>query len=200
MAGDFKSAVRLGLCTALLAVSLAACGGGAKSKQDAPLDDLPPEEIYKRGELILETARKPGDSLRYFAEVERLYPYSEWARRALIMQAFSHHKAKEYEEARVAAQRFLDFYPADEDAAYALYLMALSYYDQIDEVGRIARPAEHQRCRAIGRRNALGQQRVDGADRGAQGAAASAHRPDRHHRHWIGPACRPQTRQRRRKR
>ena len=30
----------------------------------------------------------------------------------------------------------LDFYPGDEDAPYALYLMALSYYDQIDDVGR----------------------------------------------------------------
>ena len=37
---------------------------------------------------------------------------------------------------RGAAQRFLDLYPADEDAAYAQYLLALSYYDQIDEIGR----------------------------------------------------------------
>jgi outer membrane protein assembly factor BamD len=68
--------------------------------------------------------------------VERLYPYSEWAKRALIMQAFAYHKAKKYEEARVAAQRYLDNYPTDEDAPYAQYLLALSYYDQIDEVGR----------------------------------------------------------------
>ncbi|MDZ7909567.1 MAG: outer membrane protein assembly factor BamD [Gemmobacter sp.] len=69
-------------------------------------------------------------------EVERLYPYSEWAKRALIMQAFAYHRNREYEEARAAAQRFLDYYPGDEEAAYAQYLMALSYYDQIDEVGR----------------------------------------------------------------
>jgi outer membrane protein assembly factor BamD len=68
--------------------------------------------------------------------VERLYPYSEFAKRALIMQAFSYHKAKKYEESRAASQRYLDFYPGDEDAPYALYLMALSYYDQIDDVGR----------------------------------------------------------------
>jgi outer membrane protein assembly factor BamD len=37
---------------------------------------------------------------------------------------------------RAAAQRFIDFYPGDEDAAYAQYLLALSYYDQIDDVGR----------------------------------------------------------------
>ena len=52
------------------------------------------------------------------------------------MQAFSHHRARQYEEARGAAQRFIDTYPGDQDEAYAKYLLALSYYDQIDEVGR----------------------------------------------------------------
>ena len=68
--------------------------------------------------------------------VERLYPYSEWAKRALIMQAFSYHRDKDYENSRGAAQRFIDVYPTDDDAAYAQYLLALSYYDQIEDVGR----------------------------------------------------------------
>ena len=136
MAGNFFTVARQGLLMALLAASLAACGGGAGGKKEAPLDSLPPEEIYKRGELTLETGRKAGNSLRYFQEVERLYPYTQWAKRGLIMQAFVLHKTKEYEKARTAAQRFIDFYPGDEDAAYATYLMALSYYDEIDEVGR----------------------------------------------------------------
>ena len=118
----------------LLAAFLAACGGGA-AKEPA-LDTLSAEQIFKRGEFTLEEDKDTEGAIRYFAEVERLYPYSDWARRALIMQAFSYHKAKEYEDARQAAQRFLDFYPGDEDAAYAKYLLALSYYDQIDEVGR----------------------------------------------------------------
>jgi outer membrane protein assembly factor BamD len=119
--------------TALLVAMLGAC---AKKVEDRPLDSYTAEEIYKRGEFELNANPKPKEAIRYFQEVERLYPYTEFAKRALIMQAFSHHKAKEYEEARGAAQRFLDLYPADEDAAYAQYLMALSYYDQIDEVGR----------------------------------------------------------------
>jgi outer membrane protein assembly factor BamD len=119
---------------ALLVVTLAGCGGGGQ--QERALDSYTAEEIYKKGELELETGKKPKDALVYFQEVERLYPYTEFAKRALIMQAFTHHKAKEYEEARAASQRFLDFYPGDEDAPYALYLMALSYYDQIDDVGR----------------------------------------------------------------
>lgn len=68
--------------------------------------------------------------------MERLYPYSEMAKRALIMQAYGYHKDKDYENSRAAAQRYIDTYPAEEDAAYAKYLLALSYYDQIDEVGR----------------------------------------------------------------
>jgi outer membrane protein assembly factor BamD len=121
------------LKTALLVAVLTGCAGAS---QERALDTYTAEEIYKKGELELETGKKPKDALLYFQEVERLYPYTEFAKRALIMQAFTHHKAKEYPEARDAAQRFLDFYPGDEDAPYALYLMALSYYDQIDDVGR----------------------------------------------------------------
>ena len=62
MAGNFFTAVRRGMCVALLAGSLGACAGGLGGNKEAPLDELPPEEIYKRGELTLETARKPGDS------------------------------------------------------------------------------------------------------------------------------------------
>ena len=113
---------------------LAGCAGGKSNER--PLDSYTAEEIFKKGELELETGKRPKDALVYFQEVERLYPYTEYAKRALIMQAYTHHKAKEYPEARDAAQRFIDFYPGDEDAPYALYLMALSYYDQIDDVGR----------------------------------------------------------------
>lgn len=120
----------------LLAGSLSACAGGFGGNREPPLENFTPEEIYKRGEFELENDRRPDQAIRYFSEVERLYPYSEWAKRALIMQAFALHKAKKYPEARDAAQRYLDFYPGDEDAPYAMYLMALSYYDQIDDVGR----------------------------------------------------------------
>ena len=119
--------------TALLLALLGAC---AKKTEERPLDSYTAEEIYKRGEFELNANPKPKEAIRYFEEVERLYPYTEFAKRALIMQAFANHKAKQYDEARAASQRFLDLYPADEDAAYAQYLMALSYYDQIDEVGR----------------------------------------------------------------
>ncbi|WP_373429679.1 outer membrane protein assembly factor BamD [Paracoccus sp. WLY502] len=120
----------------LAGLVLTGCNRGGGSGERQNLDRFTAEEIYKRGEFELENSRKPEDAVFYFSEVERLYPYSEWAKRALIMQAYSNHRAQNYEEARGAAQRFIDTYPGDEDAAYAQYLLALSYYDQIDEVGR----------------------------------------------------------------
>lgn len=122
--------------SAVVVATLAACGGGDPGANKQPLDNFTAEQIYKRGEYELENGKRPKDAVHYFAEVERLYPYSDWAKRALIMQAFAYHKARQYDEARGAAQRFIDNYPGDEDAAYAKYLLALSYYDQIDEVGR----------------------------------------------------------------
>jgi outer membrane protein assembly factor BamD len=118
------------------AVALFLVLAGCSRSQEPSLENFTAEEIFRQGEIALETSNQPADALTFFQEVERLYPYTEFAKRALIMQAFTLHQAKEYEEARAASQRFLDFYPDDEDAPYAQYLMALSYYDQIDDVGR----------------------------------------------------------------
>jgi outer membrane protein assembly factor BamD len=108
---------------------------GCSKKDETPVDDLSAEQIYSRAEQQLEVKRS-SDAAKLFGEVERLYPYSKLAKRALIMQAFAFHKDKDYENSRASAQRYIDFYPADEDAAYAQFLLALSYYDQIDDVGR----------------------------------------------------------------
>jgi outer membrane protein assembly factor BamD len=117
----------------VLVLAIAGCG---RREADVNLENLDAATIYQLGERELETSRKSEQAVKYFAEVERLYPYSEWAKRALIMQAFAYHKHRDYEESRATAQRYIDTYPAEEDAAYAKFLLALSYYDQIDEVGR----------------------------------------------------------------
>ena len=128
---------RANLVALLLTTAVAAgCGGRDGVSRGTPnLETFTAEQIFERGEFELAT-NSPDRAAEFFGEVERLYPYSEWAKRALIMQAFAFHKDTDYENSRAAAQRYIDFYPADEDAAYAQYLLALSYYDQIDEVGR----------------------------------------------------------------
>jgi outer membrane protein assembly factor BamD len=122
------------IVVACLALVLSACSN--KGKDSGPkLEDLPPQTIYAQAESQL-ADKKDSKAADLFGEVERLYPYSEWAKRALIMQAYAFHLGKNYDKSRAAAQRYIDFYPADVDAAYAQYLLALSYYDQIDKVGR----------------------------------------------------------------
>lgn len=128
----------------LLVAAVAACGGiqdtGRRTAsffnpQEIPLETYTAEQIFERGEFEL-NRKRPAEAAEYFSEIERLYPYSDWAKRALIMQAFAFHQDQDYPNSRSAAQRFIDFFPDDDDAAYASYLLALSYYDQIDEVGR----------------------------------------------------------------
>ena len=106
-----------------------------KNEPKIDIDTYSAKEIYDLAEDRL-AKKRPQDAAKYFSEIERLYPYSEWAKRGLIMQAFSYHKDQDYENSRSAAQRYIDFFPAAEDAAYAQYILALSYYDQISEVGR----------------------------------------------------------------
>ena len=120
----------------LVALTLIGCGNSKDPRQSGePMENYSAENIFGRGEFELNRNRSE-DAAFYFSEIERLYPYSDWTKRALIMQAYAYHQAKDYPNSRAAAQRYIEFYPLDDDAAYAQYLLALSYYDQIDEVGR----------------------------------------------------------------
>lgn len=127
--------LRLGLLAGAVSLGLLAGCGTIDGRPSAPLDTFSAQEIFERGELELSKGDAE-EAAFFFGEIERLYPYSVWAKRALIMQAFAYHTDGDYPNSRASAQRFIDFYPVDEDAAYAQYLLALSYYDQIDEVGR----------------------------------------------------------------
>jgi outer membrane protein assembly factor BamD len=130
-----RATARARLAAAFVALSLLAACGGFDPRAEGALDSFTAEEIYQRGEYEL-ARRNADDAAFYFGEIERLYPYSEWAKRGLIMQAFAYHSDQDYPNSRASAQRYIDFYPTDVDAAYAQYLLALSYYDQIDEIGR----------------------------------------------------------------
>ena len=137
VAGQGAGRARRGLGLALvlaLVTTASACSDRVRS--DAPLDGFSAEQIYRRGEYVLETSRRAEPALRYFREVERIYPYTDWARRAIVMQAYAQHRDRDYDGARATAQRFLDQYPDDPDAAWAAYIVALTYYDRIEDVGR----------------------------------------------------------------
>jgi len=72
----------------------------------------------------------------FFNEVERQHPFSKWARRSMLMTAYANYRATEYEQAVGTAQRFIGLHPGSDSTPYAYYLIAMSYYDQIFDVGR----------------------------------------------------------------
>jgi outer membrane protein assembly factor BamD len=71
-----------------------------------------------------------------FAEVERKYPYSKWATKSLLMQAYANYQRNSYDDAINASQRFITLHPGHRDISYAYYLVALCNYEQINDVTR----------------------------------------------------------------
>jgi outer membrane protein assembly factor BamD len=123
------------LATALsLAVALAGCSLFSKD-DNVTLDEWPPDAIFQMGEAQRADG-KARNAAMTFDEIERLYPFSQLAKRAIIMSSFSSYSAGEPAAARASARRYLDLYPSDKDAPYAQHLIALTYYDRIVDVGR----------------------------------------------------------------
>jgi outer membrane protein assembly factor BamD len=100
------------------------------------------EYVARDVNTLYSLAKRRLDDRRYleaakvFDEVERQHPYSIWARRAQLMSAFSYYMAQQYPDAISSAQRFLTIHPGNKDAPYANYLIAMSHYQQIEDVNR----------------------------------------------------------------
>jgi outer membrane protein assembly factor BamD len=119
------------LAFALLAGSLAAC---ASDKDLIP--DEPADKLYNEGLYLLQQKREYKEAAKKFEEVDRQHPYSDWARKALLMQAYSFYEAQEYDDTITAAKRYVALHPGSPDAAYAQYLIGSSYYEVIPDITR----------------------------------------------------------------
>ncbi len=93
------------------------------------------ERLYNRGHKQL-AKTKYKKAAETFEKVELEYPYSKWATEAKLMGAYSHYKAENYDEAVMSLDRFIRFHPGNENIAYAYYLKAICYFDQISDVNR----------------------------------------------------------------
>jgi outer membrane protein assembly factor BamD len=128
----------------LLAVPLGGCSSmmswfGAKEEL-AP--DEPAEKLYNEGVFLMNQKSDYKAAAKKFEEVERQHPYSDWARKALIMIAYARYEAREYDDAVNAARRYVTLHPSSPDAAYAQFLIGSAYYDQIPDVTRDQARAE----------------------------------------------------------
>ena len=117
-----------------LAVPLAGCAGN-KAKGDTAYVARDVNTLYALAKRSMDRGRYE-ESAKLFDEVERQHPYSVWARRAQLMSAFSYYLARKYPEAISSARRFITIHPGNKEAPYAFYLVAMSHYQQIEDVSR----------------------------------------------------------------
>jgi outer membrane protein assembly factor BamD len=125
-------------------LGLSGCGGSTaeSSVQDnLAFREAPVEQLYNNA---LDQLRRKNweEAAKAFDEVERQHPYSVWARRAILMSAYSYYEAAKYNQAILAADRFIQLHPGNKDAPYAYYLKAVSLYEQIVDVGRDQKKTE----------------------------------------------------------
>ena len=130
-----RTSAKVVLVTAACALALSACAGNGKKKPRLAYEERPVELLYATGADRLDR-RQWNQAVNYFQEVERQHPYSEWSRRAILMQAYAHYQANDYPEAIGDADRFIQLYPGNPTAAYAHNINAICYFEQIVDVNR----------------------------------------------------------------
>jgi len=118
----------------VVTVSISACGGN-KSRPRLAYEERPVELLYNTGYERLQSGRW-ADAVDYFQEVERQHPYSEWSRRAILMQVYAYYQNGNYVESVAAADRFIQLFPGSPSAAYAYYMRATCNFERIVDVGR----------------------------------------------------------------
>ena len=136
-------------CVVMLAVLTGPMTGCAWFKKDEDyIPEDPADKLYNEALFLLNNKEQYEDAAKKFDEVDRQNPYSDWARKALLMSAFSYYQAQKYDDCINAAKRYVTLHPGNADTAYAQYLIGASYYDQILDVN-------HDQTRADKAINAL---------------------------------------------
>jgi outer membrane protein assembly factor BamD len=132
--------LRLAAALIVLAIPLSGCGTGALwdkfFAKDETFDDQPADKLYNEGLYELNEKKDAKAASKKFEEVDRAHPYSDWARKSLLMSAYAYYDSGDYDNCIGAATRYVTLHPGSPDAAYAEYLIAASNYDQIPDVSR----------------------------------------------------------------
>lgn len=127
-------ALKVSLAAGIALIGLTACAGTSR-QTDLAYIEQPVETIYNgalrsldRNQWVIAAAQ--------FDEVQRQHPYSPWAQRAMLMAAYARYRARDYAKAQSSAEEYISLHPGGDGAPYAYYLIAVSHFDQIVDVGR----------------------------------------------------------------
>ncbi len=99
------------------------------------LSKVPPDQLYSNGIDALNKKRLTV-AVHQFDAVEQYYPYSSWATNAQLMHGYADYLNQHYTDAIGALDRFVQLHPTSRSIAYAYYLRALSFYEQISDIER----------------------------------------------------------------
>jgi outer membrane protein assembly factor BamD len=121
--------------TAIVLAVAALIFGCSKTKEEDPYIEGSVETLYNTGMDFL-AEEKFKEAATHFNEVERQHPYSVWATKSQLMAAYAHYRNRNYDDALNALDRFIQLHPGNRDAAYAYYMRALCYYEQISDIKR----------------------------------------------------------------
>lgn len=120
---------------------LAGCGGSKDENANASAPVAPVEVLYNNGIDALNSQRYES-ATDQFNMVEQNYPYSTWAVNAELMQGYTQYLRNNYTDAIGTLDRFIQLHPTHRDIAYAYYLRALCYYEQIADISRDQRDTQ----------------------------------------------------------
>jgi len=123
----------------VLGLSVSACFGGRT--EELAFNDTPADQLYNEALVLMNEGDYRTAQIK-FEEVDRLHPHTDFGRKSQMMLAFTTYSRGQYTEAINAAKRFLALHPNHQDAAYAQYIIANSYYKQIPDVTRDQRETE----------------------------------------------------------
>ena len=101
--------------------------------------DLEMISAYKEGYKALNEG-DPYFAAKKFLEAELLFPQSDWAPRSALMASYSYYMQNYYAEAITSLERYLKTYPTDKNLSYAHYLIAMCYYETIEDEKRDSAP------------------------------------------------------------
>lgn len=111
-------------------------GGCASSdKASKAIEEKPVEQLYSEARAAF-GREEYKTAARLFDEVERQHPYSSLAIQSNIMSAYSSYQAEDYAMSVATLDRFIEMHPGNKNIAYAYYLRAICFYEQIVDVGR----------------------------------------------------------------
>ncbi len=133
--------LRFGMAVALL-LPLMACSTiegmnpFATAKYKTKIDPVvPADTMYDQG-LVRLQKHDDGDAAKQFSKIALDHPFSSYAEKSQLMEAYADYRAGKYDDAIGAAHTYYVRYATSPDVPYALYLAGMSYYDQIPDISR----------------------------------------------------------------